>query len=305
MRMRQLEAFRATILNGTISSAAKSLKTTQPTISRLLADLEYSLQLNLLHRRKGRVVPTPEGMAFYRKLDEVFDAFSKLKNAAEDISRNKQQDIRIISLGALSVSIIPEILEEFTANHPKVSITLNTTDVKSYFNMIMDEDLDIAFGNQMGEQPGVEQAILAKVDYICALSPNHPLAEKDVIFEEDLIGERLIALDSDEVLAFHQHTDLYKRIKPETPFSTQHSANAYSLVCKGLCSGILEPFSAPIWAAKGVKIRPFKPSISYKYSAYYKENRKDSWVIRELLEIASKKFKHYEKAEQLTEIFDQ
>ncbi len=299
MRMRQLEAFRATILNGTISSAAKSLKTTQPTISRLLADLEYSLQLNLLHRRKGRVVPTPEGMAFYRKLDEVFDAFSKLKTAAEDISRDKQQEIRIISLGAISISVVPEIIEEFTANHPDINVTLNTTDVKSYFNMLMDEDLDIAFGNQMGEQPGVEQVILAKVDYICALPPQHPLCEKKIIHEEDLIGEKLIALDSDDVLAFHQHTDLYKRINPVTQFSTQHSANAYSLVNKGLCSGVLEPFSAPIWAAMGVNIRPFKPTISYKYSAYFKEDRKQSWVIRELLEIAGRKFKKYETPPQL------
>ncbi|MFD2207866.1 LysR family transcriptional regulator [Kiloniella antarctica] len=296
MRMRQLEAFRATIVNGTISSAAKSMKTTQPTISRLLADLEYSLKLNLLHRRKGRVVPTPEGMAFYRKLDEVFDAFSKLQNMAEDLSRDKKQEIRIISLGALSISIVPEILEEFSSNHPDVSIILNTTDVKSYFNMIMDEDLDIAFGNQMGEQPGVEQVILAKVDYVCALPPNHPLCEKDIINEEDLIGEKLIALDSDDVLAFHQHTDLYKRINPITQFSTQHSANAYSLVKQGLCCGVLEPFSAPIWAASGVNIRPFRSKISYKYSAYFKENRKQNWVIRELLEIAERKFKKYESS---------
>ncbi len=294
MRMRQLEAFRATILNGTISSAAKSLNTTQPTISRLLSDLEYSLKLTLLHRRKGRVVPTQEGMIFYRKLDDVFEAFTKLKTAAEDISRDRKQELRIISLGALSISIVPEIMEEFTANHPEISIIINTTDVKSYFNMIMDENLDIAFGNQMGEQPGVEQVILAKVDYVCALPPNHPLCEKDIVYEEDLIGEKLIALDSDDVLAFHQHTDLYKRINPITQFSTQHSANAYSLVKQGLCSGVLEPFSAKLWAASGVEIRPFKPTISYKYSAYYQETRKQNPIIKELVDIAARKFKKYE-----------
>ena len=70
--------------------------------------------------------------------------------------------------------------------------------------------------------------------------------------------------------------------------------NAYPLVHQGLCSGILEPFSAPIWAATGVEIRPFKPEISYKYSAYIKQDRKLSPLIIELLEIAAKKFKEYE-----------
>ena len=73
----------------TISSAAKSLKTTQPTISRQLTDLEYSLKLKLLIRRKGQVVPTPDGMVFYRRLDDVFDAFAKLRNTAQDISLDR------------------------------------------------------------------------------------------------------------------------------------------------------------------------------------------------------------------------
>ena len=294
MRMRQLEAFRATIFTGTISSAAKSLKTTQPTISRLLSDLEYSLKLNLLHRRKGRVVPTPDGMAFYRKLDEFFEVFSKLKNAAEDISRDKEQSLRVVCLPALSIGIIPEIIEEFTEIHPEITIALNSAGVQGYFNMIMDEDLDIAFGNQMGELPGVDQITLAKVEYVCALSPSHPLCSKETIVEDDLIGEKLISLDCDEELNFHQHTDLYKKINPILQFSTKHSANAYSLVRQGLGSAILEPFSAPIWAAAGVEIRPFRPKMSYKYSAYVQKNRMQSEIIREFLEIAVKKFKKYD-----------
>ena len=294
MRMRQLEAFRATILHGTISSAAKSLKTTQPTISRQLTDLEYSLKLKLLIRRKGQVVPTPDGMVFYRRLDDVFDAFAKLRNTAQDISLDRGKTLKILSLPALSINIIPEIIKEFSFRHSDVSITMNTTDIKNYFNMIMDDDLDIAFGNYMGEQPSAEQIILANVNYICALPSNHRLCAKKIINEEDLIGENLISLDGNNIFIFHQHEELYERIKPIKQFNTQHSVNAYPLVHQGLCSGILEPFSAPIWAATGVEIRPFKPEISYKYSAYIKQDRKLSPLIIELLEIAAKKFKEYE-----------
>ncbi|MCZ4280446.1 LysR substrate-binding domain-containing protein [Kiloniella laminariae] len=293
MRMRQLEAFRATILNGTISAAAQKLKTTQPTISRLLADLEYSLKLNLFHRRKGRVVPTPEGMEFYRKLDEVFDAFTKLRTAAEDISRDKEKELRVISLPALSISIVPEILEEFSSNHPDISISLNSSDVVSYFNRIKDDDIDIALGNQMGEQPGVEQITLAKVNYICALPPGHPLAEKEFICAADLEGERMIGLDSDQILSFQQHADLYEAIHAKQQFSTQHSGNAYALVRQGLGISLLEPFSAPIWAAAGVVIRPFYPKLVYRYSAYIQKNRVQVGIINELLEIATRKFKKY------------
>ena len=68
--------------------------------------------------------------------------------------------------------------------------------------MIMDDDLDIAFGNYMGEQPSAEQIILANVNYICALPSNHRLCAKKIINEEDLIGENLISLDGNNIFYF-------------------------------------------------------------------------------------------------------
>jgi len=292
--MRQLEAFRATIMKGTVSAAAKSLKITQPTVSRLLADLEHSLQLNLLQRRKGQVVPTAEGMAFYRKLDNVFDAFSQLRDAAKDISRDNEKSLYIISLPALSISIVPEIIKEFSIIHPEVSITLDTSPVREYFSRIMDDSLDIAFGNHMGDQPNIEQLSLATVEYVCALPPKHRLAKKEVITPDDLEGECLITLTQGENLLFQKHEDCFKEINHIKKFNTLYSGNAYAMILQGLGVAILEPFSAPLWKAVGVEIRPFKPKLEYTYSAYYQEKKKQNRIIKEMLNIAKNKFKEYE-----------
>ena len=43
MNLRQLEAFRATIRAGSITGAANMMHISQPSVSRLIADLEHSV----------------------------------------------------------------------------------------------------------------------------------------------------------------------------------------------------------------------------------------------------------------------
>ncbi|MFZ7093959.1 LysR family transcriptional regulator [Primorskyibacter sp. 2E233] len=294
MRMRQLEVFRATILNGTLSAAARSLNMTQPTVSRMLADLEHSLNFPLFLRRKGRVVPTPEGMEFYQRLDDVFSAFVQLRHAADDISRNREKELKIVSLPALSASVVPETLARFALNYPDIKAQLITADIPTYFNLARDPSVDICIGNQLGDQPGVEQITLAKVDYVCALPPDHHLTARTIVTADDLNGENVIALLDDTNRGFDKHEDLFQSIDTRQQFQTQNSGNAYAMVLRGLGIAILEPFSAPFWAANGVAIRPFRPRLSYKYAACYSGKKIRSSAVDALVKTAKDVFKQYE-----------
>ena len=55
MRYRQLEAFRAVMLAGSMTQAAEMLSISQPAVSRLIACLEQDLDFALFRRRRGRL----------------------------------------------------------------------------------------------------------------------------------------------------------------------------------------------------------------------------------------------------------
>lgn len=58
MNFKQVEAFRAVMLSGSMTAAAEALHTSQPNISRLIAQLERLNGFSLFERIGSRLVPT-------------------------------------------------------------------------------------------------------------------------------------------------------------------------------------------------------------------------------------------------------
>jgi hypothetical protein len=65
--LKSLEAFRATIETDSATAAAKTRGITQPGISRLLVSSEGHVGFALFYREKGRLFPTQEVLALYKR----------------------------------------------------------------------------------------------------------------------------------------------------------------------------------------------------------------------------------------------
>jgi len=78
MNLRQLEAFRATIRCGSITEAAKMMHISQPSVSRLIADLEQSAGFPLFLRVGRGLTPTVEGRHFYEGVEGMFVGIDRL-----------------------------------------------------------------------------------------------------------------------------------------------------------------------------------------------------------------------------------
>ena len=61
LNFQQIEAFKAVMQLGTTTGAALMLNTTQPSISRRIAELQHQTGLRLFDLHHGRLRPTGEG----------------------------------------------------------------------------------------------------------------------------------------------------------------------------------------------------------------------------------------------------
>jgi DNA-binding transcriptional LysR family regulator len=59
MNLRQIEVFRAMMLAGSVTDAARLLHVSQPGISRMLGHIELQLGLTLFERGRGKLRPAP------------------------------------------------------------------------------------------------------------------------------------------------------------------------------------------------------------------------------------------------------
>lgn len=72
MNLRQLEAFRATNVMGSVSRAAETIHVSQPSVSRLISDLEAPVGFLLLGRTPCGLKPTPEAKRLFEAVEQSY-----------------------------------------------------------------------------------------------------------------------------------------------------------------------------------------------------------------------------------------
>jgi DNA-binding transcriptional LysR family regulator len=107
LNLRQIEVFRATMLTGSISGAAKLLHVSQPAVSRLISTTEQRLGLLFFQRIKGRLYPTPEAQRLFQAVDVVYQGVERVNEVAEDLVGNRMGHLRIACNPSLGQLLIP------------------------------------------------------------------------------------------------------------------------------------------------------------------------------------------------------
>ena len=106
MFVRQLEAFRATMMAGTVSGAATLLGVSQPAVSRLLARLEKEIKITLFDRSTGRLAPTREAQILYDQVERTFVSVDKIREIAADIGAARAGHLHIAAMLGMLAFII-------------------------------------------------------------------------------------------------------------------------------------------------------------------------------------------------------
>ena len=87
MNLRQVEAFRAVMLTGQMTTAAELMSVTQPAVSRLIRDFEHATRLRLFVRRGNQITPTQEAVTLWKEVDRAFIGLSRIATVADEIAR--------------------------------------------------------------------------------------------------------------------------------------------------------------------------------------------------------------------------
>src|SRR5262245_41066425 len=121
---RQVEAFRAVVLANTVSSAATRMGISQPAVSRLIADLERTIGFQLFERRRRRLHIRPEGKILFREVENSFRGIEKIAHCAMDIRDYKSGYVRLASMPAVSLGLLPSVIQKFHSNFPSVGVSI-------------------------------------------------------------------------------------------------------------------------------------------------------------------------------------
>ncbi len=201
-----MQVFVRVVETGSFSAAAREAKSTQPTISRLVAQLEDHLGARLFQRTTRQVTVTDEGRQFYDHARRALEAVAEAESA---VGRRHAEPEGIVRLAAPVVfsrlHLLPR-LPRLLARHPKLDVDLVMHDG---FTDLIGEGIDLALRVGEIEDPSLvtrrvgitRRVIAAAPSYLERRGrPQHPqdLAEHDCIVYTRLASGNIWHFDGPE-----------------------------------------------------------------------------------------------------------
>ena len=247
----------------------------QPAVSRLISDLEYSLKFKLFERKKGRLVPTPEAVRFYQGVERFYIGLDELDHVAEQIRTQKPADLKICAMPALSTFVFPHAVRQFRSEYPNVALRLESCSSSEIVSRLQTHLTQLGLTLAFPEVPGIVQEQLLEAPHVCAVHESHRLARKEVLRPEDFEGEEVIDIMPSGLVNWNLTRNTLDKagVKYSRHIGIQNSHTGYSLIAANLAIGLIEPFAAAAWLKNGVVVRPFEPKVMFRYVIAYSENQ--------------------------------
>ena len=139
-RISYLRLFSRVARTGSFTAAGKELGISQPSVSRIISNLEKDLGAALFVRSTHALNLTDAGAEYLARLDPILAALEEANHLVGDTGELRG-NLRIGSATSFAMREILPRLPEFVADHPELRVDLVLTD--SYQGLI-DEAIDVA-----------------------------------------------------------------------------------------------------------------------------------------------------------------
>lgn len=274
MNLRQMEIFRAVMLAGTITGAAKSLNLSQPSVTEMLRRTEEKLRYPLFARIKGRLVPTPEAQILFGEAQAIFERVSSLNHSSELLRDAQLGAVSIVTTSALGLYILPRVLGDFITARTEVKSRLIIRRHFDLIDSILSEANGIGLAFFHDNDPRIARRELLRAPLVCICPGGHPLADRDEIRIGDLIRFPLITYASSTGLApvangmFAEAGITFRSVAAVTDI-----AQAWALVQAGVGVAVVDPFSHLGDLFPGVVVRPMASGVQATLNALVAPHR--------------------------------
>jgi DNA-binding transcriptional LysR family regulator len=168
-----LRAFLEVATSGSMSRAAQALGSSQPTLSRQIAQLEAQLGHALFERTTRGVRLTDAGTALREPAERMREHAQQLAMVAAGRSQALAGTVRITASEMVSAYLLPDMLRALRATHPEIQVELVASNA---VENLLEREADIALRMVRPQQgtliarrlPDQPLALYAHGDYVLA-----------------------------------------------------------------------------------------------------------------------------------------
>ncbi|MFV0373393.1 LysR family transcriptional regulator [Microbacterium sp.] len=196
LTFRQLAHFVAVAEDGTISGAAGRLQFSSSAISSSITELERALGVDLFVRRRAQGVSlTTSGVVVLAHAKSLLSSVAELTYAVRGEGDDLVGPLVVGCFTTLASAVLPRILEEYEARHPRVSVDFIVGAQDELVSALESGGIDAAILYDIGGLGRSRRFELYSARGYALFGEGNPLAAKDSVTLEELATAPLVLFD--------------------------------------------------------------------------------------------------------------
>jgi len=187
--LKQLEYFRAVMLYGSINRASIHLCVSQPVVSRMISQLERTIELKLFERKASHLVPTQNAFVLNRYCDDIFEKTHRLDAVIKSLQEQHTDRLKFCAAPALCSSFLPKVIASYNKD---VIISFESSMLKDLGSDIESGTFEFGFSVWPIISNRLECKAISKSDFVFLCHKKNPLRHNRTIRFKDLADQDFI-----------------------------------------------------------------------------------------------------------------
>ncbi|MDO4467368.1 MAG: LysR family transcriptional regulator [Bacillota bacterium] len=268
MEIRQLEYFLEVAKEENISRAAQNLYISQPSLSRVMKELEEELDTKLFSKSNRNTKLTNEGQLFLQRAKEIV---SLVRKTEEEFQSKEKEVVGTIHIGAGETDLfryIAKTVKNISLKYPKIRFEFYSGVAPEILSRIQDGLLEFGFLVEPIEIGNLNRIEIKEKDVFgLVVSKESKYANYSSISKEDLLDMPLIVARNQTVKSNDWFSDIFDRLNIVS--SGSMPLNSIKLVEEGM-GCFFSVHKQEYDTMRKVKFIPFEQPIDRKWFLVYK-----------------------------------
>jgi DNA-binding transcriptional LysR family regulator len=194
LKLHDVRVLMSVVEAGSMAKAARRLGTSQPAISRSIAELEHALGVRLLERSAFGVAPTQYGEAMIRRGIAVFDELRAGVKDIEFLADPTAGELRIGCPEAIASGPVLTVINRLTRPHPRIVFHVMTGTAPYIHRSLMERTIEIGIVRVMGrmDEEVLRVETLFDDELVVAAGARNPLTRRRRIALGELAQEKWV-----------------------------------------------------------------------------------------------------------------
>jgi DNA-binding transcriptional LysR family regulator len=195
MQLEALKVFCDIATLRSFSKAAAVNELSQPTVTRLVQQLEDRLGGALIDRSRRPLQVTPLGQAYYTGCKRLLDEYAELEASLRRNGVALAVTVHVAAIYSVGLWDMGQYTERFAVQHPHAKVRMEYLHPKRVYEHVLDGSADLGLISYPSKARELVVHPWREEEMVVACAPGHRFANRDSVDPRQLFGERLVAFD--------------------------------------------------------------------------------------------------------------